>query len=56
MKYEQLEKMSKYDLLLLTIAYDKYIYNNGDEWDRDRQPIGILEFYNNEYWEDIENE
>lgn len=56
MRYEQLAKMSQYDLYLLAIAYDKYIYNNGEMWDCDRQPIGVLEFYNNEYWEDINND
>lgn len=51
-----LATLSHYELLLLVIEYDNYIYNNGEEWDRDRQPISILEFYNNEYWEDVNND
>jgi hypothetical protein len=44
-------KLTKMELIALISAYDKYIYNDGEEWDKDRQPIGILEFYDNEYQE-----
>ena len=51
MKHKLLAELSHNDLLSLVIEYDNYIYNNGEEWDRDRQPVSILEFYNNEFME-----
>ena len=47
-------KLTKKELIALIQAYDEYIYNGGEPWDQDRQPVGIEEFYNNEY--QIENE
>ena len=43
--------LSKKELLQLIKAYDYYIYNDGEMWDNDRQPVGINEFYYNEYQE-----
>ena len=44
-------ELNKIELIDLLKSYDKYIYNDGEEWDRDRQPICIAEFYYNEQWE-----
>ena len=54
MKHKLLAELSHNDLLSLVIEYDNYIYNNGEEWDRDRQPVSILEFYNNEFMEELQ--
>jgi len=46
-------KISKEDLFDLMTEYDSYIYNDGEPWSPDRQPVGLFEFYNNEYQEII---
>ena len=48
-----LYQLSKKELIELLLAYDEYIYNDGEEWDSDRQPVCISEFYDNELWEKI---
>jgi hypothetical protein len=47
-------KLTKRELIDLIEAYDEYIYNDGEEWGHDRQPVGIEEFYDNEYQEEDE--
>jgi len=44
-------KIKKEDLFDLITEYDNYVYNDGEPWDKDRQPVGIFEFHNNEYQE-----
>lgn len=44
-----LNELTKQELIKLMTAYDEYIYNDGDEWTKDRQPICLSEFYENEY-------
>lgn len=44
-------KMTKRQLIDLILAYDNYIYNDGEEFNKDRQPVGISEFYDNEFQE-----
>lgn len=39
------------ELIDLTTEYEKYIFNGGEPWDKDRQPISLEEFYYNEYSE-----
>lgn len=46
-----LNQLSKKELIELLLSYDEYIYNDGEQWDSDRQPICISEFYYNELWE-----
>ena len=41
--------LTKSGLLELIQSYDEYIYNGGEPWDQDRQPVGIAEYYDNEY-------
>ena len=47
-------ELTKQELIYLLLSYDEYIYNYGEEWSQDRQPIGIDEFYNNEYQEKLD--
>ena len=46
-------KLTKKELIALLSAYDEYIYNGGEPWDKDRQPVCIEEFLDNEYEEII---
>lgn len=36
------------DLTDLVEGYDRYIWNNGEPWDADRQPVCFLEWLDNE--------
>lgn len=49
-------ELSRTELLHLINTYDRYIYNQGEQWGKDRQPICILEFYNNELQEEKNNQ
>jgi hypothetical protein len=46
-----LYNLSKKELIDLLIEYDKYIYNDNEWWNGDRQPVCLTEFYFNEYEE-----
>ena len=45
------DELSKEELVLLLRKYNEYIYNGGEPWDADRQPVCIDEFYDNEMHE-----
>ena len=47
------DRISKSEPINLIKTYDEYIYNDGEQWTEDRQPVGVEEFYNNEYQEII---
>lgn len=46
-----INELTRAELLQLIKAYDNYIYNGGEYWDADRQPVGVEEFFDNEYQE-----
>lgn len=43
--------LNKKELIDLLIEYNKYICNDNEEWDSNRQPVCLTEFYFNEYEE-----
>jgi hypothetical protein len=36
-------------IIYLIEGYDNYIWNDGELWDADRQPVSFLEWLDNEY-------
>jgi hypothetical protein len=50
------EKMTKNEIIFFIRTYDKYIYNDGEPWNEDRQPVCINEFFDNEYQEILKPE